>query len=212
MAMAKNSFRWRAFVSLLLLLSFLLSALSGVILFLRPEGSLAAWSGWSALGLDKKDWEELHAVAIVFFLACSLCHLAWNWRALLAYCRRKKEETASVLRGPGGGRELVAALLLSGLVLAAALCRWPPARWIAGLRAGFKSGAGIVAVRPPAADVERLTMAELCPLLGMDEPRLLAVARAAGIRVENSAQTLAAVARVNGLSPEKVYAALKGKR
>jgi len=210
--MGKNTFRWRAFVSFLLLLSFLLSGISGFILFLRPEGSLAAWSGWSALGLDKKGWEALHAVAIFYFLAGAIAHLAFNWRALLAYCRRRTALVAATLRGAGTCRELAIALLLSGLILAAALGGWFPARWIIDMRAGFKSGAAVVDVPPPVVDAEQRTLAELCPLLGTDESRLLAVARKAGIRVGSPAQTLAEVARANDLSPEKVYAALKGKR
>jgi len=49
-------FRPRRLVTNLLLLSFLASAISGVILFFRPEGSLARWIGWSVLALDKKQW------------------------------------------------------------------------------------------------------------------------------------------------------------
>ena len=46
----------------MLLLSFLVSAVSGIILFVRPEGSLARWVGWSVLGLDKAQWEAVHIV------------------------------------------------------------------------------------------------------------------------------------------------------
>jgi hypothetical protein len=204
--MGKSTFRWRVFVSYLLFFTFILSALSGVVLFLRPEGTLAAWSGWSTLGLDKKGWEALHAVAIVVFLFGALAHLAFHWRTLLAYCRRKTAPGASMPRG-----ELAVALLLSGLVLAAALGRWFPARVITDLRAWFKDGAGGGRVRPPVLDAGMRTLAELCPLLGMAEPRLLSIARRAGIRVENSAQTLAEVAGKNGLSPEEVYILLRGK-
>ncbi len=210
--MVKSTFRWRAFVSFLLLLSFLLSGISGLILFLRPEGSLAAWSGWSVLGLDKRGWEALHAIAIVYFLLGAIAHLAFNWRALLAYCRRKTAPVAATLRGAGACRELALALLLSGLVLAAALGGWFPARWIIDMRAGFKSGTAVVDVPPPAVDAEQRTLAELCPLLGTDESRLLAVARGAGIRVESLAQTLADVAKKNGLSPEELYIRLGGRR
>jgi len=210
--MVKSTFRWRAFVSFLLFLSFLLSGLSGLILFLRPEGSLAAWSGWSALGLDKKGWEALHAVAIFYFLLGAIAHLAFNWRALLAYCRRRTAPVGATMRGAGACRELAIALLLSGLVLAAALGSWIPARWIINLRAGFKSGTAVVDVPPPAVDAEQRTLAALCPLLGTDESRLLAVARSAGIRVDSPAQTLADVAKKNGLSPEEVYIRLGGKR
>jgi hypothetical protein len=210
--MGNTPFRWRAFVSFLLFFTFVLSAVSGVVLFLRPEGTLAAWSGWSVLGLDKKEWEALHAVAILFFLLGAIGHLAFHWRALRAYCRRTTAHAAATLRGAGACRELAVALLLSALVLVAALGRWFPARMITDLRAWFKDGAGRVRVLPPVADAGMRTLAELCPLLGMDQPRLLAAARSAGIRVESSAQTLAEVAHKNGLSPEEVYILLGGKR
>ena len=67
-----NSFRFRAFTVFWLTFSFLLSVLSGAILFLRPEGSLATWTGWTALGLNKKQWEGVHAV-FVLTLVVSAC-------------------------------------------------------------------------------------------------------------------------------------------
>lgn len=209
--MSKTIFRWRAFVSFLLLFAFLLSALSGVILFLRPEGSLAAWSGWSVLGLEKKDWEALHAVAVILFFLGVIVHLSFNWRSLLAYCRGRTAQAAALLRGMGACRELFAALLLSGLLFAATLGRWFPARGILDLRTWFKGGAGVIRIMPPVADAGMRTLAELCPLLGMDESRLLAAARSAGIRVESPAQTLADVAKKNGLSPQEAYILLGGK-
>ncbi len=205
-SMNKNTFRWRAFVSLFLAFAFLLSAVSGVVLFLRPEGSLAAWTGWSALGLDKNSWERLHTAAVFFFLISTLIHLAMNWRALLAYCRRRREQ-ASVR---GRFRELAAALILSVLLLAGTLGKWIPLSWIVGLRAWFKGGAAVVEVAPPVVDAEKMTLAELCPLLGMDEGRLRTAARAAGIRIKGLGQTLAEVAERNGLSPERVFLLLGG--
>ncbi len=203
--MSDNIFRWRAFVSFLLLFSFLLSALSGVVLFLRPEGSLAAWSGWSVLGLGKKQWEELHAVMVLLFLAGAVAHLLYNWRGLAAHCRRRREQVASLLRARGGCRELFAALLLSVLALAAAQGGWLPARWLFSLRAAFKSGPVGGASQPPVADAQTRTLAEIGRLLGLDEAGLLSAAAAVGIRVESPAQTLEDIARKNGLSPQEVY-------
>jgi uncharacterized membrane protein len=205
--MNKNSFRWRAFVSFFLLLTFLLSALSGVVLFLRPEGSLASWTGWAALGLDKKGWEGLHVVAIFFFLLFALIHLACNWRILLAYCRRRRDQAA----GSGRFRELLAALLLFSLLLAGTLGMWRPLRWIVDLRAWFKGGAAVVAAAPPAADAEKLTLAALCPLLGFRGDELLENARRKRLRVESLSQTVAEVAKLNGSTPEKVFILLKAR-
>ena len=206
--MKNNTFRWRVFISFFLAGTFLLSAVSGIILFLRPEGSLAAWTGWSLLGLDKKGWEGLHAAAIFFFLLSAVTHLAYNWRALLAYCRRRGEQG----KGTGRCREFAAALLLASLLLAGALGNWPPLRWIVDLRGAFKSGAAVVAVPPPVAAAEKMTLAELCPLLGVSGEELLAAARRSGIRVEGLGQTLEEAAEKNGLSPEKAFVLLGAKK
>ncbi|MBN2345310.1 MAG: DUF4405 domain-containing protein [Candidatus Aminicenantes bacterium] len=205
--MNKIGFRWRVFVSLFLLLAFLLSAVSGGILFLRPEGSLAAWSGWSALGLDKKAWEGLHAVSVFFFLLGAVAHLAFHWRSLLAYCRGRGGQG----RVPGRLREFAAALVLAGLLLAGTLGKWPPLRWIVDLRAWLKGGAAVMETAPPADAAWKLTLAELCPLLGVDGTRLLEDARRRRLRVESLAQTLEEVARTNGLSPQQAYRLLFGK-
>jgi hypothetical protein len=203
--MNNKNFRLRVFVSFFLLFSFLLSAVSGIVLFLRPEGSLAAWTGWSALWLDKKEWEAVHAVAIFFFFLCAAVHLAYNWRALFAYCRRRWEHG----KGSGRFRELIAALLLSGMLLIATLGKWFPVQWIVDLRGVFKGGAAVVKVVPPVPDAEKLTLAEFGPRLGMDDSQLLAAACAAGIQVEALSQTLAEVAEKNHLTPEKVFILLK---
>jgi hypothetical protein len=203
--MSQPTFHLRPFVSFLLLFSFLLSALSGVALFLRPEGSLAAWVGWSALGLDKKEWEGLHATAVVMLFLGAALHLALNWRPLLAYCRRGAAGRTPAWREGG------AALLLAVLLLAGTLGKWLPMRRLIELRARFKGGAGLVRVAPPMADAESRTMAEWARFLGLDEARLLAAARAANLRVAGPGQTLAEVAERNGLSPEKVFRLLSGK-
>jgi hypothetical protein len=209
---SKNrTFRWRAFISFLLLFSFLLSALSGVLLFARPEGSLAAWTAWSALGLDKKQWEGVHVVSVFLFFFSVLVHLVFNWRALTAYCRRRKEQAGTSFKNPGRWREFSAAALLAVLLLIATLLKWAPAQWLVDLRGAYKSGSPYVAATPPSADADKLSLAKLCPLLGIDEAQLLAAARRSHIRVESLAQTLAEGAMANSTTPEKVFILLKTK-
>ena len=47
---------------------FLAAAASGIVLFLRPEGSLASWAGWHVLGIDKKGWEGVHILSVIMFV------------------------------------------------------------------------------------------------------------------------------------------------
>jgi len=203
------AFRLRAFVAFLLAFSSLLSALSGLILFVRPEGSIAAWTGWSALGLDKKGWEGLHAVFVLVLVVSAAIHLLYNWRTLAAYCRRRKDNASTAGLGPW--RELIAAAMLVALVLAGCLGKWLPVRLVVDLRGMFKNGAAAMKAPPPVADADKLTLAELCPVLGVGGEELLKAARRKGLRVERLSQTLAEVAKLNGSTPEKTFILLKGR-
>ncbi|MCR4410785.1 MAG: DUF4405 domain-containing protein, partial [Candidatus Saccharicenans sp.] len=78
-------FKFKPFVSFLTVFSFLLLAFSGFILYIRPEGSLARWVGWRAIGLDKSSWETVHIVFCTLFLLAGIIHLVLNFKAIIIY-------------------------------------------------------------------------------------------------------------------------------
>lgn len=71
----KNDFKLRPFISLVLFSSFGLVVFSGLALYLRPEGSLARWTNWKMLGLDKKGWEGAHTFFCLVFVMTAALHL-----------------------------------------------------------------------------------------------------------------------------------------
>lgn len=204
----ESIFRFRAFTAFWLTFSFLLSVLSGLILFLRPEGSLAAWTGWSALGLNKMQWEGVHTVFVFVLLISASIHLLYNWRVLTAYCRLKKEQFGMVFKGMAAFREFLAAALLTVLVLIGAIGEWLPCQWIVGWRGAFKSGSAVVTHAPPIADADKLSLAGLCALSGISEQRILRNAAANGLQLCALSETLSEIAKKNGMAPEKIYGLL----
>ncbi len=206
---AGRAIRLRSVVSCLLLFATALSATSGVALYVRPEGSLATWTGWSLLGLDKQDWEAVHSVAVVFFLLAATWHLVLNWRPLLAHfrIRARRQDSATRLRV----QEPVLALAVVVLLLVGTLRGWAPLRLIADGRRSFKGAATALVITPPAPDAETLTLRELCPRLGVGPDELLDTARRNGVRVDDLDQTLADVGATSGLSPQDAYRRLAGK-
>jgi hypothetical protein len=200
-----GSFRLRRFVTNLLLLSFTVSAVSGIVLFFRPEGSLARWLGWSVIGLDKKQWEAVHLVFVAAFLLTSIGHVWYIWRPLAAFLR---DTAAPVTRLAAPSRELLAAGAVMLVVLGATLLEQPPMSGLVGLRTAMKDGAFARRVLPPTSDADRLTIGELCNRTAMSVPEAIANARAHGIAVSGPATTLATIGRENHCSPEAVYRAL----
>ena len=158
------SFRFRAFGVFWLTFSFLLSALSGAILFLRPEGSLATWTGWTALGLNKKQWEGVHAVFVLTLVVSAAIHLLYNWRPLLAYCRLKKDKIRTVSQGLAACREFIAAALLTATVLIGAMGEWLPVHWIARLARSIQKWRRAGDYRPSGCRCRQIfPVRALCP-------------------------------------------------
>lgn len=201
----RRRFRPRAFVSVALLGAFLAAAIAGLALYLRPEGSLAAWAGWHFLGLDKKGWEGVHTIFVGLLFVLSAVHVVLNWRALLSHLRSR---AGRLFRAP---LEAIAAVLLLALFLGASLFRWPPLWSLMNLRSDIKSGHYSVKIPPPATDAEKLGLADVCALAGIPYETAAARLAAAGIRAVGPKTTLAALAKASGSTPERVYAILSLK-
>ena len=88
----ERKFNTRGFTTFLVSLSFLLLAVSGVILYVTPRGRTANWTGWTMLGLSKHEWGALHITVALLFLTLAALHLYFNWRVFLRYFRTKVEE------------------------------------------------------------------------------------------------------------------------
>ncbi len=83
----KRTFSWRSLVSMAITLTFLLLAVSGVILYISPRGRVANWTGWQIWGLGKETWGAVHTTAALLFIFLTILHIYLNWRALLRYLR-----------------------------------------------------------------------------------------------------------------------------
>jgi hypothetical protein len=181
---------------------------SGIVLFLRPEGSLARWTGWTMLGLDKKHWEAVHIIFVLVVLVASVAHLWLNWRPLVAsLLGRVSNASARSWRGFVAW-EPAAALGIMVFAWAAAIVPLEPAASINGLRSRIKDGQFAARVLPPVMDADRLTVRELCKTVLLDERRAVERARSRGIEIPDPLQTIAAVAMTHNVAPEVVYAAL----
>lgn len=210
MPVAPTPFRVRRLVTAVLAVSFLATVVSGIVLFLRPEGSLARWTGWAIFGLDKKRWEAVHIVIVLVALAASMAHVWLNWRPLLASVVGPDSRRSASTGRLRISQEFVVAVGIVLLAASAASVPWQPATALIRWRSLIKDGTLAARVLPPAADADRLTVTELCRALAVDETRAVANARAHGITIEKPSQTIAALAERHGITPEAVYIALRG--
>lgn len=127
-------FNARAIASSLTAIAFIVMTVSGVVIFAVPSGRVARAIEWSFLGLAREDWIAVHIGFAVLFVAAGGVHLAFNWRAMRHHVAARLAEHVRVRPEP------ILALLLAGLVLAAAVERWPPFDYVFGVHKALKTG------------------------------------------------------------------------
>ena len=108
----QRPFHLRSFASMLLLGSFPLLVLSGVILYIAPRGRFANWNAWAVLWLRKDQWSAIHTNLSLLVVFVALLHLVINWRAIVTYVKRCR----GVARQPLRTEMACAAALLVALV------------------------------------------------------------------------------------------------
>lgn len=168
----RRRFNFRSFVAFLVVFSFVVMLVSGMVNFLAPSGRVAREVGWTLLALDRVAWQSLHLSFAIVFVVAGVVHIAFNWKGLVHYLR---DRTSHHLTARW---EAVLALLISAWLAASAVLALPPASNLHDLTTQFRqtfwasqpspgsptgqSGAPKASGPPPAAE----------PVLPPDHPRV----------------------------------------
>ncbi|BBF92334.1 DUF4405 domain-containing protein [Blastochloris tepida] len=127
-----RSFHTRGWVVFVLAIGIATLLVSGIVLFVAPSSSIAKTIKWTAFGLDRHAWINLHNVVAILFSAVAVWHLVYNWRYFSGYLWGTGQ-----LRG-GLKRELVMALGV--LLVIVGLVAWavPPVSTLGELSDYFR--------------------------------------------------------------------------
>lgn len=115
-----RTWKWRSLVSFYLLFAGVAMLISGLVLYVAPQGRVAHSTGWQLLGLGKEQWESVHTLFSYTGAIFGIAHLILNWKVLLNYLRTRTHR-AYRLRA-----ELVIALLLAVIVGIGSALHLPP--------------------------------------------------------------------------------------
>ncbi|MFH1716738.1 MAG: DUF4405 domain-containing protein [Planctomycetota bacterium] len=85
----KEAFSLRAFASVLAGLSFVLMAVTGLVLFIAPSCRIARDSSWVVWGHDKDQWIAVHVWLSIAFVTASFIHIYLNWAVLTNYFKTR---------------------------------------------------------------------------------------------------------------------------
>jgi hypothetical protein len=198
----KNAFSWRIFTSFGLFISFIMILVSGVILYIFPGGRGGGFI-WEMGGLTKPAWQHQHIIFGFAFSLLSLGHLFFiNWKAFLSYLKTKTAQ------GMNRRTEMLAIIILSSFVGIGTYAGIQPFSGVLEFGRGMSKSWEPKDKQIQEPQAALLTLAELSEQPGLEgnpespEIKLLD----AGLRVDSPKQTLAEIAAINGLTPEKVYA------
>lgn len=198
--MNKQGFHSRGFISFLTFAGFLIMTLTGVVLYLVPYGRIAYWTDWRMLGLTKTDWGNIHIVSSLFFLIAGGYHLFYNWKAFVNYLMNK------VSGGLRLKRELALTSAIGVLIIFGALYQIPPLRYIIDLNEYIKDSWIISKeYEPPFGHAEELSLKVFAKKMNIDLDKALEEFKGKGIAIENIADSLKEIAKLNRTSPMDIY-------
>ncbi len=200
-----GKFQFRAFVSLLVTISFVAMVVSGVMMFLSPPGRIANWSGWKLIGLTKEQWISIHLSFSAMFLISSLIHIWLNGRALLSYFRSRLTKVL-FLRA-----EWVVAVILCGVMLWGTLAHVAPFNQIVSLREKAKRIWDNSSQQAPLPHAELLTLAQVAEAAGQDVATLRANLDARQIQANWDSELFGVVAERYGMTPMELYGIATGR-
>ncbi len=195
-----RKFNWRAFTSLYIILSFIIMAVSGLILFIAPPGRIANWTNLTILGLTKSQWQALHTVFTILFILAAGFHIYFNWRPLMAYLRTRIRETIQIRK------EFISSGIVVLLLVIATLTRIPPFSSLMELSEDLSYAWSAPETEPPIPHAELLTIGQLAKQSGKPADKLIQqLYENSGIQADSSAGTLTELAAAYGRSPQELY-------
>ncbi len=193
----------RKITSLTALISFVLLMVTSIILYIVPSGRVAYWAGYRLWSLSKEDWSSVHINLGFLLLISILLHVYYNWKAMISYLKNRSKQLR--IFTPDFNVSLVVTLI----VFFGTLAGIPPMSSIINLGDAITDKANLVYGEPPYGHAELSPLVDFAYKVKVDLDESLVKLKAAGIKVESSAQTMEAIAHANWISPQQIYAVMK---
>lgn len=130
----KKLFNFRAFVSVLAGFSFVLMAVTGLVLFFTPSCRAARDTSWIFWGHDKDQWVAVHVWFSIAFVVASLIHIYLNWTALISYFKTKLQQRFAFRA------EWVSVLVICSIIYAGTVYEAAPFSSLIAWKETFKHG------------------------------------------------------------------------
>ncbi len=203
--MKKRKFNFRSFTSLILVWTFIVQIISGVILYIVPPGRVANWTGWKLFGIDKGGWEAVHTIFGYLFLIFGVFHIIYNWRPISNYIKGKIEKGLKLKK------EMLLSSLIILLIFAGTLFNIPPFKTVMDFGEKLKNSWSVSENSPDIPHLELKSLKEITETINMDAEKAIDILKEKGINIKNINEKLIDIAEENKTTPQKIYEYLQKK-
>ncbi len=205
---SSRAFNLRSFVAFMVTWSFLAAVVTGIILFVVPQGRIANWVEWSLFGLTKDDWAGIHISFTFIFIIAGILHLyPYNWKQWKHYLAERVGNRLNFARPK---MELLLSVVLSAFVVVGSIADWPPMNYLYQANDWAKAAWVIeAAYEPPFGHAEEVSLATFAKKQDMDLAAAEEALRAKGLVYGSDRDSLGKIAAANGISAMDVYAVIK---
>lgn len=197
--MIKNKQSTRSLIAFLVTWSFLILTVTGIVLYIIPQGRVAYWTHWSLAGLEKEQWSGVHMIFGGLFIITGILHLVYNWKPFKKYLMEKVKGEIRIKQ------ELVLSLLLSLVILVMSIYGIPPVSWVFDLNETVKDAwVTRPELEPPFGHAEEVSVKTIARRMELDYAEAVESLRQAGIEFAES-DSLETLAQRHSMTPMEVY-------
>jgi hypothetical protein len=193
----------RKIASLTAALSFLVMLLTSIILYIVPQGRIAYWADWHLWGLTKEQWGNIHINTGFLFLIALGFHIYYNWKPILSYLKDRAKNLKVFTK------DFNVAVVLTLLVGLGTYFELPPFSSILDISDRIKDAAAVKYGEPPYGHAELSSMKTFSQKMELDLAESITLLKKAGYTIEGEMQTLLDIAKLNNVSPQKIYSTIK---
>lgn len=196
----------KIFTSFVLTWTFLAISITGLGLYLSPQGRIANWIQWRFLGFTKTEWSELHTVFVTVFLVAGILHLFYfNWKSFLNYFKKK------IKRGTHYRNELIISLLILLILFLGTIWKVPPIFSIVTLGENIKASYEVRKNEPPIPHAEDMTISEFSSkILSMAYDDVVERLKSNGFSISGPDQIIAEIAELHDVAPSEILTMAMG--
>ena len=196
-----GAMKWhnRAFISFLLVWSFVIAGISGIVLYITPHGRVAYWVDWQLLGLTRDGWTAVHTITGYLFVIASVIHVMYNFRALMSYLKQKAQAGKRHLM------EFSLSVVLILIISGATIAGLPPFSTIMDIGESLKESWAAADQEAPVPHAELMTIGQFSEYLGLQIDTVTECLANNGIQIYDTNETIKSIAGRYDVSPADIY-------